>query len=103
MKTKRWLPIRYREFYDIPRIFVVEASGDRYLFDCPFDPDLDDYPEQYRVYRLPGDTVIPEAGSWNQLAEKGCLLGEIPTSLVAFDQTTRAFVEARVLDHILGQ
>ena len=39
-----WLDIiAYREFYDVPRMFLVEASGNLLLFDCPFDDDLDEF------------------------------------------------------------
>jgi hypothetical protein len=31
------LPIRYRDFYDIPRAFVIEHPGETLFFDCSFD------------------------------------------------------------------
>jgi hypothetical protein len=46
-----WAPIRYRDFYDLPRIFITSYNGQDYLFDCPFDDELDDYPDSYRVYQ----------------------------------------------------
>ena len=39
-----WANIQYRDFYDVPRIFVADYQGRLYLFDCPFDEALDDYP-----------------------------------------------------------
>ncbi len=48
----KWFPIRYREFYDFPRAFVVEHENDLLLFDCPFSDDLDDYPTEFTVYRV---------------------------------------------------
>ena len=32
-----WIPIRYRDFYDVPRAVVVEFRGKLYLFDSLFD------------------------------------------------------------------
>lgn len=87
-------PITYREFHDVPRIFVVEANGRLLLFDCPFDNDLDDYPAFYKVYEL--DAVQrPRLANpdWRGLVALGIPLGETPVSHVIFDDTRRAWVE----------
>lgn len=42
-----WAPIRYREFYDLPRIFIATHNGQSYIFDCSFDDALDDYSGKY--------------------------------------------------------
>ena len=47
------VPIEYLGFWDVPRNFLVRFQGKSYLFDCPFDDDLDDYPESYSVYSFP--------------------------------------------------
>lgn len=91
--------IRYRGFYDVPRIFVVTAAGATYLFDCPFDDELDDYRDRYAVYRLSAD-VIPERGSWDGLPGRGVLLGEVPVAEVRFDPTRRQAMDAAVLDRV---
>lgn len=52
MSSERWIPIRYREFYDIPRAFVIENAGELLLFDCPFDDVADSYGDSYTVIRL---------------------------------------------------
>ena len=52
-EMSQWLPILgYREFYDLPRAFIVQRDERVMLFDCPFDGALDDYVEQYTVYEL---------------------------------------------------
>ncbi len=59
----KWLPITYRDFYDVPRAFVVAARGDWLFFDCPFDAAADEYRSDYAVYVLPGPP--PAEGSWS--------------------------------------
>lgn len=57
MNSNVWIPIQYRDFYDIPRIFVMHHLGDTFVFDCPFDDDADEYPEYYVVRRLDGSAT----------------------------------------------
>lgn len=93
-----WLPIRYREFYDVPRSFVVEHGGASYLFDCVFDEKTDDYPGTYQIYRLARDrlSAVDAPGSWAELAEGATHVGEIPTAAVRFDETRRQAVQDEV-------
>jgi hypothetical protein len=94
-----WLPIRYREFYDIPRLFVIEQGGWFYCFDCRFDDSLDEYPSTYRVYHLdPTLSAAVDADSWEGLASKGIFVGEVETHHVKFDETLRAAVDSSVID-----
>jgi len=39
----RWKPIKYRDFWDRPRIFFAEDAGSLYLFDFKFDSVAEDY------------------------------------------------------------
>lgn len=97
MHAVRWIRIRYREFYDVPRLFLAEYAGAAYVFDWPFDERTDEYPEHYRVYRLPSDlSVAPDAGSWEELTRAGTLLGEVPVKAVRFDATRRAAIDDSV-------
>ncbi|MBS1790162.1 MAG: hypothetical protein JST85_20730 [Acidobacteria bacterium] len=85
-----WTPIRYRDFYDLPRIFITSYNGKNYLFDCPFDDELDDYPESYRVYQLPALSEEELQGSWEHLPRLAVsLVGVIPVAEVQFDATKR--------------
>jgi len=72
-----WATIRYRDFYDVPRIFITVHDGKQYLFDCPFDDDLDEYSDRYRVYQLPAILEDELEGSWERLPERAVsLLGQ---------------------------
>ena len=53
MNNETWAPIRYRDFYDVPRIFLANYRGRLYLFDCPFDEETEDFPDFYHVYTMP--------------------------------------------------
>ena len=92
-----WVPIRYRDFYDVPRVFVANHEGRTLVFDCPFDAVRDDYRDHFRVYELASGVAVPEDGSWHELAEAGRFLGEVPITAVTFDPTRRAAVDATVL------
>ena len=92
------LPILYREFYDVPRMFVTERDGTTYLFDCPFDEAADDYGDCYSVYTLTDVNADDLAGSWLILPQRGVRLPFcIPVASVVFDPTKRLSVEADVL------
>jgi len=93
-----WVPIRYRDFYDVPRAFVAEHEGAKYFFDCPFDEALDEYPDRYRVYRLAlgANTEVQEA-SWEGLAKEGVYLRDVPVRTITFDPTRRASIDSAVL------
>ncbi len=88
--TGNWLPIRYRDFHDIPRAVVVEYEGRLLLLDCNFDYDLDDFESDYTVYVLPDelrddlDTI-----SWTDLGHHGQRIGVLNASGVEFDDTRR--------------
>jgi hypothetical protein len=88
-----WLPITYRDFYDVPRLIVVEWRGDLYLLDSPFDEDLDDHADTFTVYRLPADArdAVAEA-SWAALPRSGEAVGQIAVQAVQFDSTRREAV-----------
>ena len=97
--SERWLPIRYRDFYDIPRAFVVEHAGDLLFFDCPFSQALDDYGEEYTVYRITDELRDRiEVISWTDLGNQSERIGVVPTKAVVFDPTKRRAIDAEVLN-----
>jgi hypothetical protein len=65
-----WTAICYRDFYDVPRLFLTAYHGEQYLFDCPFDEELNDYPDRYRVYQMPALAEAELQGSWEHLPER---------------------------------
>jgi len=98
-----WSAIRYRDFYDLPRIFITTYEGRQYLFDCPFDDELDDYPDSYRVYRLPALSEAELQGSWEHLSHLATdFLGVVPVTKVHFDPTKRACVNTAIFSELLG-
>jgi hypothetical protein len=95
----RMAAIYYRDFWDVPRIFYFTDRGQTYLFDCPFDESVEDYPDEYRVYLMPDLTEADVAGSWAELPRKARAgVGRLPLSAVRFDPTNRQFVDASILD-----
>ena len=97
-----WLEIQYRGFYDIPRIFVVQRDGDRYLFVCQFDDSMDDYAGDYVVYCLSDEQWERlRGGSWLDLPDDLERVGLIPTASVTFDASKRRAVNASVFE-LLG-
>ena len=94
-----WVPIRYRDFFDVPRIFIATYEGTRYLFDCPFDDELDEYLDCYRVYVLPETLEDELKGSWERLPEHAeRLLGTVPVAEVQFDPTKRQYINPSVIE-----
>jgi hypothetical protein len=93
-----WLPIRYADFYDVPRLFAVEHDP-VFVFDCPFDDDGDEYRDTYRVLRVPS---LPLSGELDFAASSGEQVGEVPVVDVEFDETRRRAIRASVLDSLDG-
>ncbi len=99
MNTNRpgMIPITYRDFYDIPRMFCVRYGGQLYLFDCPFHQETDEYCAYYTVYTLPDLTEKQLAGSWEQLPQHATVeIGKIETNRVRFDASLRQFMHNEV-------
>ncbi len=56
------------------------------FFDCPFDPAVDDYPDEYTVYRLPKEFAknkdrLPS----DNLSASGKVVGRVPIAAVRLD------------------
>lgn len=99
--TDVWLPIRCRDFYDIPRAVVVEREGELLLLDCIFDSELDGYEENYTVYKLPPDLREDiDRISWTDLGHRGRRVGSVSTDAVEFDPTKRRAINARIFDFL---
>ena len=104
LDTDQWLPIRrYRDFYDIPRAFVVEHGGEQLLFDCPFDEALDNYADEYTIYRVSDDfRDRADLMSWTDLGKQFEPIAVIPTTAVRFDPTRRRAIRADVCEGMTG-
>lgn len=92
-----WVPITYRDFWDVPRIFFANHDGRLYLFDCQFDEPGEDYPNEYQVFQMPVLTDADYAGSWAGLWHKAVgKLGDVPIPAVRFDPSRRKAIGAEV-------
>ena len=95
-------PITYREFYDVPRMFLVLHNGLRFLFECRFDDNLDDYAETYKVFLMPPVETPDLGGSWEHLSESATkFLGELPVKAVTFDETRRKAIDTQVIEELM--
>jgi hypothetical protein len=94
-------PIKYMGFYDVPLIFITSYRGTNYLFDRPFDEELEDDSDSYKVYVLPElkDEELPT--DWTTLHTLATsYLGEIPVARVRFDATRRKSVDASIIKEL---
>ena len=97
------VPITYRGFWDVPRVFLAHHQGQTFLFDCAFDEQLDDYPDTYKVFFLPDlrEDELPK--DWTTLRHRALsYVGDLPVSQVLFDPTKRKTIDSRLLDGILS-
>jgi hypothetical protein len=91
-------PIIYRDFYDVPRMFVVRSGDKTFLFDCQFDEREDEYDTHYSVFLMPPLVETNLAGDWRKLASIAVrLLGKVPVSDVQFDASKRNTVSIGIL------
>jgi hypothetical protein len=95
--STQWAPIRYRDFYDIPRAFVVERLDDLLFFDCPFDDTLDEYGTEFIVFKVKDDYKNRvDQPSWTDLRHYADRIGIVPVSAVKFDTTKRQAIDTSV-------
>ena len=93
--------ITYRDFWDVPRIFIARHKSKNYLFDCEFDEITEEYPEMYQVYVLPELAPYELEGSWKDLNSKAQThLGEIAVTSVIFDATSRQSIDVGIIDEL---
>src|SRR3972149_1153824 len=77
--------ISYRDYYDVPRIFVAKWRRRLLLFDCLFDDERDDYPDHFLVYELPPTLAKHLAErSWIGLANEGRYIGRVAVKHARF-------------------
>ena len=97
-----WLPIEYGEFYDIPRTFVVNDETGSYFFDCSFSDEIDEYSDEFIVYKLRGK--VSHSGNsfpWNELHKYGKRVGSIRIENVIFDKSKRKSIRGDVLASLI--
>jgi hypothetical protein len=95
--------IVHRDFYDVPRMLILNHRSLKLLFDCKFDDSLDAYPSTYKVYVLPQEIDEHSLQSWDALPEEVAkYLGDIPVDQVIFDASRRAEIDTQIIDNLLG-
>ena len=93
--------IIYREFYDIPRVFIVNYNEKLFLFESEFLDKADDYSNQYKIYLLPKLTQDELNGSWVDMNRKAiCNLDSVHVNSVEFDSTLRKDIDTKIIDNI---
>lgn len=99
------IPIKqYRDFWDVPRIFLTLMDGDYYLFDCRFDEEKEDFEKEYRVYLMPELTNEDLSASWSNLSDKATrFLGRIAVISVKFDDSKRLSIDESSVTQVLNQ
>jgi hypothetical protein len=81
--------LEYRDFYDVPRAFIIEPQGRMLLyFDCAFDEDRDDYGDAFKVAVLRSTERSTLPKDWRKL-ELFADIGSVPVASVHFDDTRR--------------
>src|ERR1700682_486822 len=92
MSDRRIQMLDYRDFYDIPRAFIIEPHRQMLLyFHCPFDEDRDDYGDVFKVSVLRNNEASSLPQDWRKLDLLGNI-GSIAISAVHFDDTRRSDV-----------
>ena len=100
---KVWTPIQYRDFYDVPRMFLARTHETIYLFDCRFDAAKDVYEDTDEVFSMPELAEEDLRGSWETLSARATRsLGKVLVSEVEFDSTRRAEVNLELLQKLAG-
>ncbi|WP_295567362.1 hypothetical protein [uncultured Stenotrophomonas sp.] len=83
--------LAYRGFHDLPRMMLVaDSASKRWVFDCPFEDERDDYAPVYRIHAVDADIAEPSE-AWEHHT-RGLLpdIGVIPVNSLQFDETRRA-------------
>lgn len=98
----QYAPIQYRDFYDVPRMVLVQFNGKTYLFDCPFDEREDEYSTHYSIFLMPPLAAADFKGDWRQLPTMAVqLMGKVLISDVKFDASKRNAICTDVLGRLL--
>ena len=94
--------IDYRDFYDIPRAFIIEPQPKIFLyFECGFDEVRDGYVDIFRVFLLKTSDISRLPKDWRNLDSLGTV-ATLPISAVRFDHTRRREVVIDGLSDLLA-
>lgn len=92
-----------RDFYDLPKLFLIRVENQWALFDGQFSEGHDEYARTYQVY-LMGPTFVPPGGSWEGLADQArSRLGSVPVTRVELDPSRRRWFNRESLVAVLRE
>ncbi|MCI1111697.1 MULTISPECIES: hypothetical protein [Stenotrophomonas] len=83
--------LAYRGFHDLPRMMLVtDSASKRWVLDCPFEDERDDYAPVYRIHAVDTDITGP-----SEVWERHTLgllpdIGALSVNSLQFDETRRA-------------
>jgi len=98
------IPIEYRDYWDVPRIFLARHQGRLYLFDCEFDETLEDFRQGYRVYLMPEISTEDREGSWAEFPKRAIReLRTIEVGLVSFANAEKSMIDSSIIDNLIGE
>ena len=83
-------------------MIVVRTPKGAFLLDCPFDHELDDYPDAYRVYEIPDRIAADLLRDWSGLPGLATYVGDIAVEQITFDATRRRTLRSASLERFLA-
>jgi hypothetical protein len=96
--------IVYREFYDVPRVFLVSYMEYFFLFESLFNEEQDDYLKIYEVYLMPNLTQEEINGSWKDINQRAIRkICEVGIDEVKFDPTLRKEMDIDLLKQLISK
>jgi hypothetical protein len=80
--------------------FSLSPRRKVFLFECLFNEELDDYPDDYQVHLLPANLNFDDLpNDWTTLLPMSIQhLGSVPVIAVKFDQTLRKEIDLAILE-----
>lgn len=95
----QWLGIRYRDFWDVPRMVAIDFEDTTYVLDSRFDDTNDEWSNFFTVYRV--SRPVPPDGTWDTVLDGAIEIGRLAVDEVTFDSTKRRALDASVLQTLL--
>ena len=96
------IPIEYSGFHDAPLVFRVwRENGWYYFWRGYFDEKIDDYAEDYDVFRIEGKSADEPIVGWDlENFEPKDFVGKIQMTQVLFDESRRKSIDSQTFMHM---
>lgn len=90
MRSGEFCISMYRDFYDVPRLMLVaDRDSYRWIFECLFDEEADEYSDFYSVYPVGPEVSDEEAVSLHLKDGANHHQAIVPVSAMRFDESNR--------------